>query len=80
MPADVITSYSIHYTKLYDRRCRGSRRGDGRHDPVLMMDRITVVVDTREQEPYSFDSDKVSAVRKALPAGDYSLVGLEELV
>lgn len=43
-----------------------------------MMDRITVVVDTREQEPYSFDSDKVSAVRKALPAGDYSLVGLEE--
>ena len=45
-----------------------------------MMDRITVVVDTREQEPYSFDSDKVSAVRKALPAGDYSLVGLEERV
>lgn len=25
-----------------------------------MMDRITVVVDTREQEPYIFDSDKVS--------------------
>jgi hypothetical protein len=24
-----------------------------------MMDRITVVVDTREQEPYSFDSDKI---------------------
>lgn len=45
-----------------------------------MMDRITVVVDTREQEPYIFDSDKVSAVRKALPAGDYSLVGLEERV
>ena len=45
-----------------------------------MMDRITVVVDTREQEPYSFDTDKVSTVRKALPAGDYSLVGLEERV
>jgi hypothetical protein len=38
------------------------------------------IADTREQEPYSFDSDKVSAVRKALPAGDYSLVGLEERV
>lgn len=36
-----------------------------------MMDRITVVVDTREQEPYSFDSDKVSAVRKALPRAIY---------
>jgi ERCC4-type nuclease len=45
-----------------------------------MMDRIPVVVDSREQEPYHFDADKVSAVRKALPAGDYSLVGLEDRV
>ena len=42
-----------------------------------MMDRITVVVDTREQEPTASIATKVSAVRKALPAGDYSLVGLE---
>lgn len=44
------------------------------------MDRITVVVDSREQEPYSFDPEKITAVRKALPAGDYSLAGMEERV
>jgi len=44
------------------------------------MDRITVVVDSREQEPYSFDPEKITAVRKALPAGDYSLAGLEDRV
>jgi ERCC4-type nuclease len=40
----------------------------------------TVVVDTREQEPYSFDSRLAAAVRRALPAGDYSVEGLEERV
>lgn len=45
-----------------------------------MMDRITVVTDTREQLPYIFDSEKVVAIRKALTAGDYSLEGLEDRV
>ncbi len=44
------------------------------------MDRITVVVDSREQEPYSFDPEKITAVSKALPAGDYSLAGMEDRV
>jgi len=40
----------------------------------------TIVIDTREQEPYSFDSRLAGAVRRALPAGDYSVEGLEERV
>jgi len=40
----------------------------------------TIVIDTREQEPYSFDSRLVAALRRALPAGDYSVEGLEERV
>ncbi len=40
-------------------------------------ERITVVVDTREQEPYAFDPEVVEVVRRALPAGDYSLPGYE---
>ena len=43
-------------------------------------DRITVVVDSREQEPYIFDSEGVRATRRTLPAGDYSLDGWEEAV
>ena len=43
-------------------------------------DRITIVVDTREQEPYPFDSEGVTAARRALPAGDYSLDGWEDQV
>ena len=43
-------------------------------------DRITIVVDTREQEPYPFDSEGVTATRRALPAGDYSLDGWEDQV
>ena len=42
--------------------------------------RITVVVDTREQEPYTFDPSSVSVIRRALPAGDYSIEGYEESV
>jgi ERCC4-type nuclease len=37
----------------------------------------TIVIDTREQEPYSFDPQLAEAVRRALPAGDYSVEGLE---
>jgi len=38
---------------------------------------FTVVVDTREQQPYAFDPDIVTTLRQALPAGDYSLAGYE---
>ncbi len=37
----------------------------------------TVVVDTREQEPYLFQSGGLRVIRRALPAGDYSLAGHE---
>lgn len=40
-------------------------------------ERVVVVVDTREQEPYAFDPERVTIVRRALPAGDYSLDGHE---
>jgi ERCC4-type nuclease len=40
----------------------------------------TIIIDTREQEPFSFDSRLVAAARRALPAGDYSIEGLEERV
>jgi ERCC4-type nuclease len=39
-----------------------------------------VIVDTREQEPYSFDSAHVTCVRRALPFGDYSLQGHESAI
>ena len=41
---------------------------------------VTIVIDTREQEGYSFDSRLAATVRRALPAGDYSVAGLEGLV
>ena len=40
----------------------------------------TVIIDTREQEPYSFDPRLATAVGRALPAGDYSVDGLEACV
>jgi len=43
------------------------------------VDRITVVVDTREQDPYAFDAS-CEVVRRALPAGDYSIEGFEDSV
>jgi len=45
-----------------------------------MNDVVTVVVDTREQMPYSFPPERFHVVRHALPAGDYSLAGLEREV
>jgi DNA excision repair protein ERCC-4 len=42
--------------------------------------RATIVVDTREQAPYGFESPKVTSVRRALRAGDYSVEGLETVV
>lgn len=44
------------------------------------MKQVVVVVDTREKEPYSFDPDRIEVIRRALPAGDYSLQGMESLV
>jgi ERCC4-type nuclease len=41
---------------------------------------VVVVVDTREQEPYAFDPERVTIVRRALPAGDYSLEGHETAI
>lgn len=40
----------------------------------------TIVIDTREQEEYSFDPRLAATVRRALPAGDYSVAGLESAV
>ena len=45
-----------------------------------MADKPTVIVDTREQEPYEFPPSLVSLEKRALPAGDYSLAGLEREV
>jgi ERCC4-type nuclease len=39
--------------------------------------RPVVIVDTREQAPYLFSDGRVATVRGTLPAGDYSLQGLE---
>jgi DNA excision repair protein ERCC-4 len=39
-----------------------------------------VVVDTREKEPYLFQGGGLRVIRRALPAGDYSLAGHEESV
>jgi ERCC4-type nuclease len=41
---------------------------------------VVIVVDTREQEPYSFDPAHVTCVRRALPVGDYSLQGYESAI
>jgi len=40
----------------------------------------TIIIDTREQEPYSFDPRLAATARRALPAGDYSVEGLEQRV
>lgn len=44
------------------------------------MDRVTVVVDTREQEPYVFESSCTKVIRRTLKAGDYSIEGHEDSV
>jgi DNA excision repair protein ERCC-4 len=43
-------------------------------------ERLAVVVDTREQLPFTFDPAFFRVVRHALPAGDYSLEGHEDRV
>jgi ERCC4-type nuclease len=41
---------------------------------------VTIIIDTREQEQYGFNPQLVTSVRRALPAGDYSVAGLEQTV
>ena len=43
-------------------------------------ERVVVVVDTREQQPYELDAEHVAICRRALPAGDYSLDGHEDQI
>lgn len=40
-------------------------------------DPLEIVIDTREQLPWTFNPGQVVVRRAALPAGDYSLAGLE---
>ena len=42
--------------------------------------RPVIVIDTREQEPYAFHPERAAVVRRALPAGDYSVEGMEQRV
>lgn len=44
----------------------------GTPQPVL-------IIDTREQAPFNFHDPTVTVTRRALPAGDYTLEGLEDL-
>jgi len=62
----------------------GHRGSSGRR-PATPLSRsnsgpVTIIIDTREQEEYSFDSRLAITVRRALPAGDYSVAGLESSV
>lgn len=45
-----------------------------------MADLLSILADSREQAPYAFDPNRFRVERRALPAGDYSLVGSEERV
>lgn len=45
-----------------------------------MMERVVVIADTRERQPYGFDPERVTVIRRALRSGDYSLDGFEERV
>ena len=44
------------------------------------MDKPVIIIDTREQEGFSFDPELTDVERRTLPAGDYSLAGLERRV
>ena len=41
------------------------------------MEPITIIADTREQLPYAFENRWAATIRRALPAGDYSVKGWE---
>lgn len=41
---------------------------------------VRVITDSREQCPYTFNPERVISTRRGLPAGDYSLEGMETRV
>jgi ERCC4-type nuclease len=41
---------------------------------------VTLIVDTREQQPFAFSAPGVRTIRRALPTGDYSVEGFEDRV
>jgi len=43
-------------------------------------DAITVIIDTRERDPYKFDSRLIKEVRLKLLAGDYTVAGMEDVI
>lgn len=46
-----------------------------------MIKQFTAIADTREQQPLEFDSPNIeSVVTKKLETGDYSIVGLEDIL
>lgn len=42
------------------------------------MTSISIIIDSREQAPYSFDRWPVTIEQAGLPTGDYSLAGFED--
>lgn len=42
------------------------------------MDNFTIIIDSREQQPYSFDRWPVQTERVALATGDYSVAGFND--
>jgi len=47
-----------------------------------MAEQLTIVVDTREQRPFTFSKSRgvKGSIRKTLKAGDYSILGYEHLI
>ena len=43
-----------------------------------MEERLQIIIDTREQQPWSFPEDQVVVFRKGLKTADYALVGDDE--
>ena len=41
---------------------------------------MNIIIDTREQNPYTFEKYNVTIERAVLPVGDYSLPGFEDHV
>ena len=44
------------------------------------MEKPTIIIDTREQHFYAFNSESAHSIRRKLEAGDYSLLGFESRV
>ncbi len=42
--------------------------------------KIPLVIDTREQMPWSFDADTFSTISRGLKTGDVSVLGLEDVI